>query len=176
MADFDETGFTAAGTDLRICAARPTTHDAAGFRAIFPPAPTAAAPSVGNVTDFGTIGREYKVVQMNPVFTRGTQKLKGSFDEGSTQIKIAIARKDAGQEMMREALNSDRAYCFAFVYPDGYVTYFLGKVTSWSVETGGVDSIVSATAKIELVTTRDGKGIVEATPVAAPVAAPAGGE
>ena len=67
---------TSAGTTLKVSASAPATFDKAGYSAL-------TFTAVGEITDLGEFGREYALVTHNPVGTRGTQKFKGSFNEGT---------------------------------------------------------------------------------------------
>ena len=54
---------TSAGTKLYVSASLPATYNSAGFGAL-------TWTEVGEITDFGEWGKEYTVVNHNPVGTR----------------------------------------------------------------------------------------------------------
>ena len=81
---------TSAGTTIAISAVLPATDDAAGYNAL-----TWAA--IGEVTDLGEFGREYATVTHNPVASRRTIKRKGSYNDGTMALQLALDRDDAGQ-------------------------------------------------------------------------------
>lgn len=145
---------TVAGTEIRISAGQPTTFDAAGYAAM-------TFTTIGEITDGGSHGRTYAAVTHNPLGTRGTQKFKGSFNEGQKALQLAVDDDDAGQALVREALDSDEDYSFEVEYQDGGKDYFQAKVMSWSKATAGVDSIKSATVGLEITTSKTGVGIIE---------------
>lgn len=149
---------TVAGTIIGISAALPATYDAAGYAAL-------TYSTIGEITDGGSHGRTYQVVNHNPIGTRGTQKFKGSFNEGQKTIQLAVDPEDPGQAVVKTALNDDDPYAFCVTYQDGSTDYFLAMVTSWNKSTTSVDSMYSASVGLELTTAKDGTGIVE---VAAP--------
>ena len=97
----------------------------------------------------------------NPVASRGTQKFKGSFNEGQMTLQIGLDTDDVGQIEMKAASTSDSNYSFEVALLNGDKYYFQAKVMSWKVGVGNVDSIVSATAVLELTTNSAGVGIVE---------------
>jgi hypothetical protein len=150
---------TSAGTTLRVSASAPATFDAAGYNTLFTASPVPAA--VGEITDFGEFGREFAVVTHMPVGSRGTQKFKGSFNEGQMSLSLGLDTDDAGQILMKTASLSDANYSFLVTTQNGDKYYFQAKVMSWKVGIGGVDQITTATASLELTTTSAGVGVVE---------------
>src|SRR5690349_17674210 len=94
---------TVAGTSLGISAQTPATFDAAGYAAL-------TFAEIGEVTDGGSHGRTYAEVTHQPIRTRGTQKFKGSFNEGTKTLQLAIDDDDPGQIIAREAVLSDNDY------------------------------------------------------------------
>ncbi len=145
---------TSAGTVLGIVAGQPATFNEAGYEAL-----TYAA--IGEITDGGSHGRAYAEVTHNPIGTRGTQKFKGSFNEGTKTLQMAISEDDAGQIVLKAALNSDNDYSFRVLYPDGAADYFQAKVMSFEKANPSVDSIITATVTLGITTTSAGVGIVE---------------
>lgn len=150
---------TSAGTTLRVTSAQPSTYDPSGYNTLFSASPVPAL--VGEITDLGEFGREYALVTHNPVGTRGTQKFKGSFNEGTMSLSLGLDTDDAGQIVMKTASLSDDNYSFMVTTQNGDKYYFQAKVMSWKVGVGSVDSITTATATLELTTNAAGVGIVE---------------
>jgi hypothetical protein len=103
---------TSAGTTIAISAVLPATDDAAGYNAL-----TWAA--IGEVTDLGEFGREYATVTHNPVASRRTIKRKGSYNDGTMALQLALDRDDAGQILVKTALASDANKAFRITYQDG---------------------------------------------------------
>lgn len=151
---------TSAGTTLRVTSSAPATFDSSGYNALFSASPAPAL--VGEITDLGEFGREYALVTHNPVGTRGTQKFKGSFNEGTMSLSLGLDTDDAGQIIMKAASLSDNNYSFMVTTQNGDKYYFQAKVMSFKVGVGSVDSITTATTTLELTTTSAGVGIVEA--------------
>ncbi len=146
---------TVAGTKISISANQPATFDAAGYAAV------ADWAKIGEITDGGSHGRTFAVVNHQPIDNRGTQKFKGSFNEGQKTLQLAIDNKDPGQIVLTEALNEDEDYSFKVEYQGGDIDYFQAKVISFEKATAGVDSMRSATVQLELTTNKAGIGIVE---------------
>ncbi len=151
---------TSAGTTLRVTASAPATFNTAGYNTLFTTSPVPAL--VGEVTDLGEFGREYALVTHMPVGSRGTQKFKGSFNEGQISLSLGLDTDDAGQIIMKAASLSDNDYSFMVTTQNGDKYYFRAQIMSWKVGVGSVDSITTATATLEITTNAAGVGIVEA--------------
>ena len=145
---------TAAGTTIGISASTPATFDEAGYEAL-------SFTLIGQIVDGGTHGRTYAEVTHNPISSRGTQKFKGSFNEGNKTLQLGYDSDDAGQILLKTALNSDDDYSFEVTHPNGDIDWFQGKVMSLEKANPSVDSIISATVTIAITTNSAGVGIVE---------------
>lgn len=145
---------TSAGTTLKVSASAPATFNSAGYGAL-------TFTAVGEITDLGEFGREYALVTHNPVGTRGTQKFKGSFNEGTMNLSLGLDTDDAGQVLMKAASTADTPYSFEVTTQNGDKYYFQAIVMSFKVGVGSVDSITTATSTLELTTSSGGVGIVE---------------
>ena len=145
---------TSAGTILKVSASAPATFNTAGYSAL-------TFTAVGEITDLGEFGREFALVTHNPVGTRGTQKFKGSFNEGTMNLTLGLDTDDAGQVLMKAASLADSAYSFEVTTQNGDTYYFQAMVMSFKVGIGSVDSITTATCTLELTTSAGGVGIVE---------------
>ncbi|WP_138519021.1 hypothetical protein [Limnobacter alexandrii] len=150
---------TTAGATLQISLVAPATFDAAGYGTLFDGPP--AKPVVGEITDFGEFGREYNEVTHNPVATRGTQKFKGSFNEGQMSLQMALDNEDLGQIDMKTALNLDDDAYFQVTLQNGDAYCFAAKVMSFKTVLSNVDSMTNASCMLSLTTTAGGVGIVE---------------
>ena len=149
---------TTAGSTLSVCAGNPPTYDAAGYATLFG---SSAEEFVGEITDLGEFGREYALNTHSPVATRGTQKFKGSFNEGQLNLQLALNTDDPGQIVMKQARDSDDPYSFKITMQGGDVYYFQALVMGFKVAPGSVDNIVSASSTMEITTNSAGVGIVE---------------
>lgn len=145
---------TSAGTTLKISASAPASFNVAGYSAL-------TFTAVGEITDLGEFGREFTLVTHNPVGSRGTQKFKGSFNEGTMNLSLGLDTDDAGQVLMKAASLSDGPYSFEVTTQNGDTYYFQAMVMSFKVGVGSVDSITTATCTLELTTSAGGVGIVE---------------
>jgi len=134
---------TSAGTTIGISAALPATYDQTAFAAL-------TYTEIGEVSDLGEFGREYNIVKFNPLKDRRTVKRKGSFDDGTVQVQLAKAATDAGQILLKSAVNSDASHSVKIVLQDGTIFYFTAQVSSSTVNVGNVDQITSSTFKLEI--------------------------
>lgn len=148
------TVITSAGATLGISATLPATFDATGFNAL-------THTLIGQVTDIGgDIGRTYNVVTFNPLGSRSTKKLKGSYNSGSMTVSLGIDNDDAGQILALAALNSDNNYAFKLTRQNGDIIYFEGIVVGFPINFGGVDAINTGTITIEITAQDDGDDFV----------------
>jgi len=136
--------FTAAGTTLGVSASPPATENQAGWEGL-------TFTNIGEIVDFGEIGRVYNEITHNPVGSRETFKFKGSYNDGNMQLQVARAEGvvgDAGLAIIETALDSDSDFYFAIELNDNpsgstnTILYFPAKVMSAPNIIGGVDSIV----------------------------------
>lgn len=148
------TAETSAGTTLAISASAPATFNAVGFSAL-------TFIAIGEVTNIdGDIGRAYNSVTHQPLATRATVKMKGSYNSGSATVQLAIDRDDAGQTLAQAALNEDEPYSFCITEQDGTKVYFRAMVMSFPVTYGGVDAVKAGTISLEITANDDGEDFV----------------
>lgn len=147
------TVYTTAGTTIALSASAPATHDAAGFAAL-------SYTTLGEVTNLGEFGREYVLVTHNPIGTRATQKLKGSYNEGQMALEVGLDTDDAGQDLAYTASGSDSNYSFKVTAQGGDVYYFLAKVMMFKRNFGTVDQVTSASIMLEITSSTAGVGVV----------------
>ena len=145
---------SSAGTTISLSAGIPATFNTAGYTAL-------TWTAIGEVTDLGEFGREFNLITHNPIGSRGTVKLKGSFNEGSITMQMGLDTDDAGQILAKAASLSDKDYSFKIITQNGDDYYFQAKVMSFKVNVGSVDSVTSATIMLELTTNSAGVGIIE---------------
>lgn len=145
---------SAAGASIGISAAAPATFNAAGYTAL-------TYTLIGEITDLGEFGRDYNLIKHNPISTRATKKLKGSYDEGKIDLKLALDTADAGQILAKTASESDADYSFEITLQNGAKYCFPAKVMSFKRSVGSVDNVVSATVSLEITSSPTGVGVVE---------------
>ncbi len=126
--------FTSAGTIISVSAALPASVTKTAYAAL-------AWTAIGEVVDGGEIGRTYNIVTHNPLATRATRNLKGSYNDGTVPIKAAYASGDAGQVLVQAALLLDVNYSFKFALQDGTIIYCKAQVASAPVNIGTVDNV-----------------------------------
>lgn len=139
---------TVAGSVLSVASALPATYDAAGFAAL-------TYSAVAEVTDIGTFGKDFTLVTHNPIGDRKTYKFRGSYNNGTLDLKLAkitALNTDAGQAALTTALNDplDKSISLRIALQDGSKQYFTGKVMSFTTSIGSVNSILAGECKIEI--------------------------
>lgn len=123
--------------------------------------------AIGEVVSISEFGRTYAEVTHNPLGTRGTEKFKGSFNDGDITLQLAQDLADTGQEALLDALESDEAYNFQITQndaagPGNPTTHvFKARVMSFAHNVDGVDSIVSASVTLGIIS-----GTLESTAAA----------
>lgn len=135
------TPVTSAGSTIGISASLPASLTASGYTAL-------TYTDIGEVTDGGSIGRTYNIVNHSPLATRGVVKLKGSFDDGTVTLQLAYAPGNAGQVLVETALNDDDFYSFELELQNGTIIYFQAQVTSAPVNVGSVDTVTGMTVNL----------------------------
>lgn len=137
---------TVAGTLIAISASLPATYDSTGFSAL-------SYTTIAEVTDIGSLGKDYTLVTHNPVNDRKTYKFKGTYNNGTLALKLAKATQastDAGQVLATTASGSDASYSFHILSQDSSDMFFTGKVMSFMTNVGGPNSILGGDIKVEI--------------------------
>lgn len=106
---------------------------------------------ISGITNMGEFGRQYNQGTFTPVGSRGTEKYKGSFDEGNPTFDLARDLSDQGQTDLQTALDKDEYQPFKIELDDAPsgsgtspTTYeFRAKVMSLTTNIGGADDYVS---------------------------------
>lgn len=106
--------------------------------------------TVGEVTVIPAFGKTYNLITHNPLATRYTKKLKGSYNNGSVTLDYAYDPADAGQTLLTAAVDSDSSYAYRVTLQDGTLFYFTAQAMSNPVEVGTVDAIVKSTTMLEI--------------------------
>jgi len=140
------------GVEVSISADAPPTYDAAGFADA-----GVTYTVVGEVTNFPDKGRVYTDIAYNNLAIRGTQHIKGSYDEPEVPLEIGVSRTDAGQVILKTASTSDDSYTFKFEFSSGEIDYFQAKVFSLVSAGGDSDTLRAITANLRI----DYQGVVE---------------
>jgi len=134
------------GTKYAVVAAVPDTIDEAGFAAL-------TFVDVGELTDLPEYGPDVTVVTHEPLATGVTEKYKGFINYGSLSIGLGRDSSDAGQAILSAGVDGDTKndpHSFKTTFPNGDVHYYIGGVFSYTTNPGSANSIVAATAKIEI--------------------------
>ena len=145
---------TSAGTTLSISTAAPATFDSAGYGAL-------TFTEIGKVTDLGEIpSRVYELVTLQPIATRGTEKGKGGFAEGSQTITLALTPDDAGQILAESAVDSDDVVSVEIAHPQLGTFYAQALVMNFTRSLGDVNSPATGSIMLEYTTSAGGVGMI----------------
>lgn len=143
---------TFAGTLVSVSAGTPATYDAAGFGAL-------TYTAVGEISSApGSGGVKFEDVSYTVLGVRATKHLKGTSDQEEEEMEVIVTRSDAGQQLLKTALNSDNQYAFKVVYNNGEIDYFLALVTGFAGQGGDSNTVRMATVNFR----RDYRNVVEA--------------
>ena len=134
---------TASGAKLKASAALPATYDSVGYGAL-------TMITVGEVTNIGAFGKVFATVTHNSLEQRGTQKSKGSFNNGQIQPQLALDNSDAGQDILRTAVDSDDPIAMSVELRSGDEYFFAGLVMSMPPNVAAADDIVMSQPTIEI--------------------------
>jgi len=113
--------------------------------------------TIGEVVSISEFGRTYAEVTHNPLTDRGTEKFKGSYNDGDITLQLAQDLSDAGQQALLDALDDDAAFNFQVLQNDAPDTgeptthVFKARVMSFTHNVDGVDSIVGASVTLGIV-------------------------
>jgi len=121
----------------------PATINETGFEAV-------TVVPIGEITDAGEYGKVFALVTHNPLSSRTTEKFKGSFNNGSITLALAINEEDAGQVSALSALETDNSFTIKVTKQNGSVDYFTAQVMSFTTSVGSVDSIESGSIMLEI--------------------------
>lgn len=114
------------------------------------------AVEVGQIESLGNFGKTYDLVTFQAIATGRTYKFKGGYNQGALDLVVAADLSDEGLLMLQTYANASdqNTYPFKMTFtgaPTAYDTlYFGGKVFSFQMQSGAVNTIVKASVKIEI--------------------------
>jgi hypothetical protein len=115
--------------------------------------------ALAEVVDISEFGKSFQTIKHIAIDSRETRKIKGSFDAGGVTLKLGRDLSDSGQAALQSALDSDAAYNIQITLADTPASglsptptsfYFKALVTSFTTVIGSADSLVGATAMLEI--------------------------
>lgn len=146
------TSVTFAGTQISVSAGNPATYDSSGFGAL-------TYTAIGEISSApGNGGFKFEDVSYTVLGVRATKHLKGTSDQDEEEMEVVVVRSDAGQKLLKAALQSDNQYAFKVVYNNGEIDYFQALVTGFSGQGGDSNTVRMATINFR----RDYRDVVEA--------------
>lgn len=127
---------TVAGSTLAVSASAPATYDTTGYGAL-------SWTTVGEITDLGSLGKEFNKVTHSPIATYQVIEKKGSYRLGEIDLMCAWDMNDAGQDILRAANDSvSSVVSVRITKQGGDIRYFTAQVSKFIEQFGTVDSIV----------------------------------
>ena len=84
---------------------------------------------ISEITNMGEIGRAYEEIKYMALGNRNVLKFKGQRDDGDVQLSLGHSYTDAGQTVMRTALDVDAAYNFKMTMNDAVTPTTSSNVT-----------------------------------------------
>lgn len=113
---------------------------------------------IGEVENFGEFGKSYNLVTFNPIGNKRTRKFKGSYNEGALSLTLGRVPSDAGQEVLRTAVDSPFSFNFKITLDDEpdvsganpTTFYFAAKAMAYTTNLGDVNGVVRSTANVEI--------------------------
>lgn len=115
---------TTAGITVAIGAA-PATLDSAGFGAV-------STNLIGEVTDFGELGKVFNVASYTPLASRAVVEKKVSYNRSHPSMSVAVDDDDTGQQDAKAALETDLSYTIKVTRQDGAIKYVTAQITSFA--------------------------------------------
>lgn len=135
--------YTSAGTQIAITEDAPLSLSIDDFDTLF-------YTEIGEVTDIAEFGKTIDILSYYPMRGSDPVKVKGNNSFNGMSLTMAALRKNAGQSILFEALQSGNSYSFQITVPEPDVYYFTAYVVEYNVNIGGPDQIVSSTATLAL--------------------------
>jgi hypothetical protein len=113
---------------------------------------------VGEISNMGEFGDQFELITFAALSDRNVRKFKGTRNSGSLTLELGQDISDDGQNDLRTALESDLDFNFKIELNDDpggtgdspTTYYFQAKVMSFVVNVGEVNSIIGATAVVEI--------------------------
>ena len=133
--------YSSAGSAIAISAALPATYDQAGYEAL-------TFSAIGEITNLGAFGKTYNQLSHNPLAERNTQYRKGGYEYPEMPLEMAWDEEDAGQDIVRAALDSDNSYAFEITHQNGTVIYFTAQVFSYVTNIGTNQDVTTASSTV----------------------------
>lgn len=114
------------------------------------------AVEVGLIESLGQFGKVFDLVTFQAIATGRTYKFKGGYNQGALDLVMASDITDAGQAMLFAFANAQDQNTYPFKLtlngadPTEDTVYFGGKIFSYQIVAGAVNSIMKANCKIEI--------------------------
>ena len=123
---------------------------------------------VGELQELGEFGREYNLINYSSLKERGTDKFKGTYNDGSFSVPVGRDDDDPGQAVLIAANEADTKQFFRIEFADGSSDYFEALVTSFRSQGGGLDAVLFKQLTLEL-TSSPIPEVLEFSPASTPI-------
>lgn len=133
---------TAGGTTLSISAALPASVTQTAYAAL-------SWTLVGEVTSVPEYGKVWQTVAHQALAKKYPDHFKSTFDNPAMQIPAAYAPGNAGQVIVKAAVEATPAYSFKITYEDGEIEYFQGLVLGAPTTPGASGDIIGASITVQ---------------------------
>lgn len=124
------------GATLSISATLPSTYDVAGYDLS-----SIVFTKLGQVESVGPHGVNASVSEFTPVDTAVVAKVKGSKNYGALSVVLGSIPSDAGQAILKAAVESNAHYSLELRYPDSEYHYLDVLVTKLEYQDGSVNDV-----------------------------------
>ena len=136
---------SSAGSCMAITpsASVPATYDQAGYEAL-------TYQVIANIDSIPTFGASRNLVEFNPLKEIDVVKIKGSRNNGSMSVTLALVEDSVSIPTLELAESSEESFSFYVETQSGAKRYFTGKVMSFQTTVGTVDDVTMAEFTVEL--------------------------
>lgn len=137
---------TSTGIKFYIAVGKPATEDKAGYEAL-------SWTEVAEVTDLPEYGPNVTVVESQPLATGITEKYPGFSDYGSIALGLDQDISDTGQIALQDSVQiagKVKPHSYKVEFSNDKVDYWHGGTFSFTTNPGSANSMVSATAQVEI--------------------------
>ena len=136
---------SSAGSCMAITtsASIPSSFDQAGYEAL-------TYQIIANIEQIPQFGANRNLVTFNPLKDIDVVKIKGSRDNGSMDVSLALVEDSVSIPILEAAEDSEESFSFYVETQSKTKRYFVGKVMSLQITVGGVDDVTMANFTVEL--------------------------
>ena len=117
------------GTRLWVCKTLPTTYDQAGYEAL-------TFTQIRGVRVAGSVSRRHKTSTNNPTDGLVPSNRRVGAETSALPLDLIRLQGDAGQEILKDAVNDPASYAYKIQQPDGLTLYFTAEAINLTLGLG----------------------------------------